>query len=68
MAYVFIRSKDKDPSFSAKAVLANDRFPPIIAVNTLRVDVRFGEAAMVGWTAQMGATPKCLSVFRTSGC
>jgi hypothetical protein len=28
MAYVFIRSKDKDPSFSAKAVLANDRFPP----------------------------------------
>jgi hypothetical protein len=37
-------------------------------VNTLRVDVRFGEAAMVGWTAQMGATPKCLSVFRTSGC
>jgi hypothetical protein len=24
-------------------------------VNTFRVDVRFGEAAMVGWTAQMSA-------------
>jgi hypothetical protein len=30
-------------------------FHPIIAVNTLREDVRFGEAAMFGWTAQMGA-------------
>ena len=34
---------------------ANDRFPPFIAVNALSLDVCFGEAAMVDWTAQMGA-------------
>ncbi len=35
---------------------------PIISVNTLRVHVRFGEAAMVGWTAQMGALSHSLSI------
>jgi hypothetical protein len=36
-------------------------FHPIIAVNTLREDVRFGEAAMFGWTAQMGAKQRQLA-------
>ena len=33
-------------------------FYPIIGMDTFRVDVRFGKAAMVSWTAQMGAKQK----------
>ena len=39
-----------------QATGSNIRFPPIIAVSTVRVDVRFGEAAMIGSTVLMGAS------------
>ena len=53
----------QDCCCAIQAARSNIRFPPIIAVNTFRVNVRFGEAAIVGWTAQMVKVFGCRQAY-----